>query len=59
MIRVIRVIRVPLMRSMLRTPIAELYTQLIPDLKRRWLTAIRVPQCEIPSYIQSIAGSVK
>jgi hypothetical protein len=32
MIRVIRVIRVPLMRSSLQTPIAEPYTQLITDL---------------------------
>jgi hypothetical protein len=34
MIRVIRVIRVLLMRSSLRTPIAEPYTQLITDLER-------------------------
>src|SRR5262245_50511857 len=34
MIRVISVIRVPLMRSLLRTPIAGPYTQLITDLRR-------------------------
>src|SRR5262245_41339658 len=38
MIRVISVIRVPLMRSLLRTPIAGPYMQLITDLSRRPMT---------------------
>src|SRR5262245_2272287 len=40
MIRIICVIRVPLMRSLLRTPIAEPYTQLITDLVVQRLRAV-------------------